>query len=271
MNTILLIGAGNMGFSMLRGWLSALDDRYRFIVADPAAGPRFATLEAAERARISAVTDLDELPSDTRPNAVIFATKPDGVCNAIKQVRGQLTSEAVLISVAAGLQIGQMRQSAPAGQPIARVMPNIGALVGQSASAGITSSDTTARQRALVERLFQALGQFTWLSSEDDMHVVTAISGSGPAYFFAMCEAMIAAAVENGLDKGIAETLVHATCAAAGGLIKQTPDAALLRHQVTSPGGTTAAGLEALGQNEGLRTVVASAVRAARRRSIEMG
>ncbi|MDO6729594.1 pyrroline-5-carboxylate reductase [Marinovum sp. 2_MG-2023] len=270
MKTILLVGAGNMGFSMLRGWLQSLDDTYRFVVADPMAGPRLERLDAGVRARLLTVVELKNLPADMRPDAVVFATKPDGVCAAIETIHSHLLPETVLVSVAAGLQIAQMRKSAPGNQPIVRVMPNIGALIGQSASAGIASEQTNADQSALVEVLFRALGHFTWLRSEDEMHVVTAVSGSGPAYFFAMCEAMIASAIENGLSRDVAETLVLATCSAAGGLIEQTPNAALLREQVTSPGGTTAAGLAALARDAALQTVIASAIDAARKRSIEM-
>ena len=270
MKTILLVGAGNMGFAMLKGWLQAMDDTYRFVVVDPVAGPRCTALTNPNGSPVVAVSDTDELTLDLQPAAAVFATKPDGICHAIAGMRDLLSADTVLISVAAGLQISQIRQGSVVDNPIIRVMPNIGALVGQSASAGIASADTTAPQQALVELLFQALGRFTWLTAEEDMHVVTAVSGSGPAYFFAMCEAMIQAAMEHGLDRQVAEALVHATCSAAGALIAETPDATLLRQQVTSPGGTTAAGLTALAHDDGLRMIVARAVDAARKRSVEM-
>ncbi|GAA6209868.1 pyrroline-5-carboxylate reductase [Cognatishimia sp. WU-CL00825] len=270
MNTILLVGAGNMGFSMLQGWLRMLDDSDRFVVVDPAAGPRLETLQPAQRARILALSDLAELPDDTQLSAAIFATKPNNVCDAVGQIRDRLSPETVLISVAAGLGIKDICQSAAPGQAVVRVMPNIGALIGRSASAGFASATTDKAQSDLVKLLFDALGHFTWLQSEEDMHLVTAVSGSGPAYFFAMCEAMIDVAMDSGLERDVAETLVHATCAAAGGLIDRTPDATTLRKQVTSPGGTTAAGTEALAKNDSLRTVMAKAIHAARQRSIEM-
>lgn len=270
MKTIILVGAGNMGFSMLAGWLRTLDDTYRFAVVDPVAQSRCCELTNPDGTPIIAVADVAELDADLAPAAVIFATKPGGICDAVLRMRDRFLPDTVLISVAAGLKIDQIREASSFSSAVVRVMPNIGAMVGKSASAGIGSSDTTAMQRALVELLFTALGQFTWLNSEDDMHAVTAVSGSGPAYFFALCEAMIAAAMENGLDRDVAETLVHATCAAAGGLVDQTPNATLLRQQVTSPGGTTAAGLEALAENDGLQVVVARAIDAARKRSIEM-
>lgn len=269
-STILLVGAGNMGFSMLQGWLTKLGDGYRFAVVDPAAGPQLATLSQQDRQRILAMSNLDQLPRDLPLSAVVLATKPNAVGDVAAQLRNQLSPDTVLISVAAGLKIMDIRRNARNDQPIVRVMPNIGALIGQSASAGFASENTTTEQAELVEALFQALGHISWLKSEDEMHLVTALSGSGPAYFFALCEAMIEVAVEKGLDRDVAKTLVHATCAAAGGLIDQTPDATKLRLQVTSPGGTTAAGTAALAKDDALQNVVASAILAAQRRSIEM-
>lgn len=269
MNNILLIGAGNMGFAMLEGWLNAVDETHRFAVVDPVATSRCASLVNPDGTPLLAVAELEMLTSDLRFDAAVFATKPGGVCAAIEALGDVLAANTALISVAAGLPMDEIQKGH--ARPVIRVMPNIGAMVGQSASAGIASDRVTAAQKVLVETLFRALGGFAWLTSEEDMHVVTAVSGSGPAYFFAMCEAMIDAAVDNGLERGVAETLVNGTCTAAGLLISKTPDAVQLRRQVTSPGGTTAAGLDALAQGDGLRSVVANAVAAARKRSIEMG
>lgn len=270
MKTILLVGAGNMGFSMLKGWVGALGSTYRFVVVDPAAGPRCAELKNPNGTAVAVAPEVSELSADLNPAAVIFATKPGGVCGAVEALRAHLIPETVLVSVAAGLQISDIAANAPTDQPIVRVMPNIGALIGESASAGFSSSETPGVLKALVAELFQAIGHFTWLASEEDMHTVTAVSGSGPAYFFAMCEAMIAAAMENGLSREVAATLVNATCVAAGGLIAETPDPELLRKRVTSPGGTTAAGLQAFATDDALQSVITSAVDAARNRSIAM-
>jgi len=270
MKTILLVGAGNMGFAMLSGWLTSLASTYNFIVLDPAAAPRLATLSSAIKASTTAFGRPDELPADLQLDAIVLATKPDSVCSALQSLSKYLQQETVIVSVAAGLSIDQIRKTTTIDNPTVRVMPNIGAMVGHSASAGFASPNTLQNQLRTVQTLFDALGRFVWLDNEKEMHTVTAVSGSGPAYFFALCEAMIAAACENGLSPAVAAELVHTTCSAAGRLLEETPDSALLREQVTSPNGTTAAGLAALGQNEQLQRSISMAIQAARQRSMEM-
>lgn len=269
MKTVLLIGAGNMGFAMLNGWIRGLGTEYRFVVVDPMVGPAISEMEIGDSDPVTHYQHVSELPAALSPAAVILATKPDGLVDALKALAHQLEPETVVISVAAGKSIKHIREGTTADQPIVRVMPNIGALATQSVSAGFPS-ETTMAHRTLVDKLFRSIGDFTWLSCEDEMHAVTAVSGSGPAYFFAMCEAMIAATIETGVDINTARTLVLGTCRSAAALLETIPDATLLRERVTSPNGTTAAGLAALDKEDGLQRLISEAVDAARRRSIEM-
>lgn len=270
MQTILLVGTGNMGRSMLDGWLQSIGDDFHFIVVDPYAEDALKALQAQSGAKFEHYANASLLPKECAPVAVVLAVKPDMLIGLLDEIKSVLLPETLLISVAAGKSIAYIQEGAGGDQPVARVMPNIGALVGQSVSAGICSENAPDDAKRIVEIMFDAIGQFSWLDAEDDIHAVTAISGSGPAYFFAICEAIIGAAIENGLSPQVAEELVLGTCQSAGALLKQTPDAAKLRQQVTSPNGTTAAGLAALGTSNRLKTVMTDAVNAAKQRSIEM-
>ncbi len=207
------------------------------------------------------------VPKDLEASALFLATKPQMIPGAVQSLKAQIKPETLLVSVAAGVTIDAIKGVLAAPQPVVRAMPNIGAMVGRSASAAFGSPDVTETQIELVNELFSAVGQLTWLQAENDLHVVTAVSGSGPAYFFAMCEAMIKAAQAEGLSEEVAKSLVLDTISASGRLLDETPDPTHLRKIVTSPNGTTAAGLTRLGLDDALNKLTAQAIVAAKKRS----
>lgn len=231
---------------------------------------------------------------DAAENAayVVVAVKPgdvDAVTNEIAEGFGRADNdsvEKVIVSVAAGVSTGFYEAKLPAGTPVIRVMPNAPMVVGGGVSALAAGSYATAEQLREVEVLFDAVGQVL-VVPEAQMDAVTAVSGSGPAYFFLLAEALVDAGVAAGLPRHVATNLaahtmagsaamllerVEAQAAAAGPAVGAAMDTspAALRATVTSPGGTTAAGLAEL-ERGGLRAAVAAAVDAAKTRSEQLG
>ncbi|MEO9780423.1 MAG: pyrroline-5-carboxylate reductase [Sedimentitalea sp.] len=272
MDSILLVGAGRMGGAMLRGWISAMGSGYHFVALDPHAGPSLADIgnEPVPGSRFTYVAQIKDLPPNLHPKVVVLATKPQQVNQAITDLGDCIVSDTVVVSVAAGVSTQSISGAAFTDAAIVRVMPNIGALVGSAVSAGFALPETLPHQKALVEELFASVGQMIWLDREEDMHLATAVSGSGPAYYFAFCEAMIAAAETEGLPSDIARALAIGTVTSAGQLLTRKPDPTHLRETVTSPNGTTAAGLGALLSNGELKRLSHDAVRAAAMRSREL-
>jgi pyrroline-5-carboxylate reductase len=174
--------------------------------------------------------------------------------------------------VIAGKTIADLRERFPAPRAFVRVMPNTPAAVGRGAAAGAANGEVSAVQRGWTERLMRAVGLFEWVEDEALIDAVTALSGSGPAYVFALVEAMAEAGAAIGLPGDLAMRLARATVEGAGELMAREPQtpAAALRQNVTSPGGTTAAALGVLKATDGLDALVARAVRAARDRAREL-
>jgi pyrroline-5-carboxylate reductase len=174
--------------------------------------------------------------------------------------------------VMAGKTIGDIEARLPNARNIVRVMPNTPAAVGRGAAAGAANGGVTPLQRAWTERLMRAVGMFDWLADESLIDAVTALSGSGPAYVFAMVEAMAKAGEAVGLPADLAMRLARATVEGAGELLYREPEvsAAQLRINVTSPAGTTAAALEVLQAPDGLGALMTRAAAAAHRRAGEL-
>lgn len=203
---------------------------------------------------------------------VILAVKPQLIEGVAAAIGGVLPSGCVVVSVAAGVPIATLRNALGDSRPgLIRVMPNTPALKGVGATGLYADPDCSTRQRKLVRGVFETVGRVYEIGEESLMDVVTAVSGSGPAYFFALTEALARAGTEAGLAADVAEGLAAQTAAGAGAMLLDSDvDTAELRRRVTSPGGTTEAGLEALDRN-GLERIVASAVSAAVRRGRELG
>lgn len=271
MQSILLVGAGKMGSAMLRGWLANLDQSTRFVVLDPNTGPDLAKADHAPDDRSLYFKNVSDLPAGFVPDIIVLATKPQMVQSVVQALRSHIGQETTLVSVAAGVHCDTIKTAVPDGTAVVRVMPNIGALVGHSVSAAFACADTSDRQKTHVSALFKAIGEMTWLSSEEDLHLATAVSGSGPAYYFAFCEAMIDAAQDRGLPPETARLLAIGTVTAAGQLLANDPDPTKLREMVTSPNGTTAAGLDALTADGVMALTARNTLDAAAKRSRELG
>ena len=250
---IWLLGCGNMGGALLVRWLAE------------GMGP-VAVIDPAPRALPEGVAAAAE-PPQGRPDVLVLAVKPQVWRAAAAPLADRIGPLTLVFSVMAGVTTADIAAVFP-GSAIIRAMPNTPAAIGQ----GVTALFTTAGDLAegAAEALFSAAGTTVWLENESDFDAVTAISGSGPAYVFAFIEALAAAGEAAGLEPELAERLARATVTGAAALAAgDAAPAATLRERVTSPGGTTAAGLAVL--TPGLKPLVAATVTAAAARSRELG
>jgi pyrroline-5-carboxylate reductase len=252
---IWLIGCGNMGGALLRRWLA--EGLGPVTVIDPAA-----------RNLPPGVAALAKPPETGKPDIVVLAVKPQAWAPAVLPLAGRLGPMTLVISVMAGIKTVDLARLFP-GAGIVRAMPNTPAQVGHGATALFTTDGDIVQGAA--EALFQPVGQTVWLTDEAQFDAVTALSGSGPAYVFHFIEALAKAGEAAGLEPAMAMRLARQTLIGAAALAAQdaaTP-AATLRERVTSPGGTTAAGLSVL--MPGLTPLLEQVIAAAAARSKALG
>ncbi|TAN08772.1 MAG: pyrroline-5-carboxylate reductase [Rhodanobacteraceae bacterium] len=204
-------------------------------------------------------------------DCVLLAVKPQVMRTACATLAGPLRdAHPLIVSIAAGIRIAQLERLLGAQHAIVRCMPNTPALVGAGAAGLCANGHVDAAQHALAERILGAAGIVRWVDDEAQMDTVTALSGSGPAYFFLLVEALEDAAVELGLPRATARALAAQTCLGAGRMLAESSEtAAQLRQRVTSPHGTTEAALATF-EHGGLRTLVQAALTAAKQRGAAM-
>jgi len=265
-HTIAFVGGGNMARALIRGLVgTATVPADQIIAADPD-GSKLRSLE--QELGIRCTSDNAEAVEEA--NVVVLATKPQVFAQLLPGVAAVLGSNTLLISVAAGIPTGLIERALPAGTRVVRTMPNTPALVGAGATAIAAGSLATEEDLTLAEILFRSVG-ISVRVPEAQLDAVTGLSGSGPAYVFAMIEALRDAGVREGLPEETALELASQTVFGAARLLRdenESPE--VLRQRVTSPGGTTRAGLDALSE-AGFAEAILGAVRAATRRSVELG
>ncbi len=262
--SLVLAGAGKMGGAMLAGWLDAGLDPRRTTIVDPVPARPIVDLCAERGIALN--------PTAPEPGAVlVLGIKPQGLDTAAP---GSTGSSAATRSSSRSWPARPSRISAAgcrAARAIVRAMPNLPASIGRGATGACASPEVTPAQRAAAEALLAANGAVAWLADEAQIDAVTAVSGSGPAYVFLLAETLAEAGIAAGLEPEVARSLARATVAGAGALLDASPaEAAELRRNVTSPGGTTAAALEVLMRPDGLGALMREAVAAARRRAGEL-
>lgn len=266
---LVLVGAGKMGGAILEGWLRGGVPAGSIHVVEPDAA-RAASLR--ETHGVHTASSLDEVPGDLAPAAVILAVKPQTMGEVAPLARRLLAPGTVVVSVAAGTRVASFEAMLGQDASIVRAMPNTPAAVGRGVSVLYANARTSAEQRELAAGLMGAVGETLWIEDEEQMHVVTALSGGGPAYVFLLIEALGAAGERLGLPAGLAERLARLTVCGSGELAWQSPSpAAQLRKDVTSPGGTTAEALRVLMAEDGLSPLLERALAAAASRSRELG
>ncbi len=264
--TLLLAGAGKMGGAMLSGWLDRGLDPRQIIVQDPGPPPEVAAVIAKHGITCTQVAALD------KPPAVILAAVKPQVMDQVFPPLGKLAGpETVVLSIAAGKTISSFEKHLPEGAAVVRAMPNTPAAIGRGITVCCPNARVTAAQRETCQSLLSAVGEVGWVDDEKLMDAVTAVSGSGPAYVFLLAECLAEAGRAVGLDAELSKKLANATVSGAGELLRQSGiEAATLRQNVTSPGGTTAAALAVLMADDGLKPLMAKAVEAAERRGREL-
>jgi pyrroline-5-carboxylate reductase len=258
---IVLVGFGNMGQALARGWLAAGLD-VTISVVDPVS-------EARARAGALGMTAFTDSAGPVGPvDVAVLAVKPNQIADALTA----LPECGLYLSIAAGRSIADVANVVGDSAAIIRCMPNTPAAIGRGVSVLTANTRASQPDRELASRLMSAVGTVEWIDDEGDMDAVTAVSGSGPAYVFLLIECLTRAAVDAGLDTALAERLATATVSGAGAYAAaSSSDAASLRRQVTSPNGTTAAALDVLCREDALRRLIREAVAAAARRSRELG
>ncbi len=264
--TIAFIGGGNMGRALMAGLIAGGMPAGNIHVADP-----------SEEQRRSLVDDLGVTVHDDNAEAaraadvLVVAVKPQIMDEVLASVARAIDGDTLVISVAAGLPIERIRKGLGGHDRIVRAMPNTPALY-QAGMTGLAAGDgvnDTDRKRA--SEVLEAAGEVAWVEDEALMDVVTALSGSGPAYFFSLVEQLIAAGTRAGLPEETAARLARQTAYGAGTMMARSDvPAGELRARVTSPGGTTAAALESLSGND-FERIIDEAVRAAVERGRELG
>jgi pyrroline-5-carboxylate reductase len=267
MNTsIAFIGGGNMARSIIGGLLRQGVDRSRLHVSEPYEPTR--TALAAELS----LDVLDDNVQVAKAGQVwLFAVKPQvmkAVCAELRETAQ--AQRPLIISIAAGITATQLDAWLGGNLPVVRVMPNTPALLGAGANGLYANARVDGGQKQIVEHLFQATGLCTWIDDEALMDTVTALSGSGPAYVFLLCEAMQAAAEKQGLPADAARALAVQTFVGAAKMLSESGEPAdVLRQRVTSPNGTTHAAVTAFEQG-GLRALVQTALDAATARGMAL-
>jgi pyrroline-5-carboxylate reductase len=266
--TLLLAGVGNMGHALLAGWLQGGLDPGRIVVQDPAPQPHIR--QELEARRIPVHAKIEALPEP--PAVVLVAVKPQVVDEVLPVLAKLAGTGTVVVSIAAGRSIASLSACLPEGTAVVRAMPNTPASVGRGITVAVGNAHVGAGQRDACDRLLRAVGEVAWIDDEGLMDAVTAVSGSGPAYVFHLAECLAEAGVAAGLAPALARQLARATVAGAGELLHRSVlDAATLRRNVTSPGGTTAAALDVLmAESGGMPGLMRSAVAAAAQRSREL-
>jgi pyrroline-5-carboxylate reductase len=262
---IVLVGFGNMGQALVRGWLAKGRDASTIAVVDamPAARAVAAQLGVAADERLG--------PAAHGVDVVVLAVKPNQLADVLPKCGALAREGAVILSIAAGKTIAAIEKGLGEGVAIVRAMPNTPAAIGQGIAALVANAAVTRVQRTLCGELLGAVGAVAWLDDERHMDAVTAISGSGPAYVFLLIECLEQAAVELGLDAALAKQLAIATVAGAGAFAASAAETpAELRRRVTSPNGTTQAALDVLMGKQGMRELLVRATEAAARRSREL-
>ena len=263
MITIAFLGAGNIAQAIMGGMLANGMENNQLWAFDPSPTCMKWVLDQG----INAAASNDEAIANA--NVIMLCVKPNVLLDALTKINVD-TSGKLFVSVAAGITTEMIASRLSESTQIVRCMPNTPALIQAGMTALFATETVSDQQRDITEKVMNAVGHVVWVEREDELDAVTAVSGSGPAYFFLMMESMIAAAEDIGLSNALSRKLVIQTAMGAAKLAEQsTDDPTVLREKVTSPGGTTEAAIEYY-LNQNFKNIIAGAISAAHLRSIEM-
>ena len=262
---LVLVGAGKMGAAMAQGWLAAGLPASSLTIIEPNPSSELASFAADQGVGLNSQIAAP-------PDMLVLAVKPQSLDQAAPQIAALAGKDTLLLSIIAGKTVANLLARLPQARAVVRAMPNTPAAIGRGVTAAFANPDANPEQRRWCERLLGAVGTFFWIDDEGAIDAVTAISGSGPAYVFALTEALAAAAERLGLPAELSMNLARGTVEGAAELMRResTTSPETLRRNVTSPAGTTAAALAVLQGREGLNELMAKATAAARARAAEM-
>lgn len=272
---IALVGHGKMGASLLTQWRAVATARFpdhRFVVIDPHMGPEACAASDTAKPGPGVPLFLSEAPpvERSRFDLVILAVKPQLLEAAAPDYVARLAPGGFFASIAAGASIARLK-ALTGDAPVIRIMPNLPAAIGRGVSGLCADSLATESQKAVVQTLMEAVGSIVWVEGEDQLDRLTAIAGSGPGYVFEIARAYVAAATALGFSPDVARTLVLDTLTGSLDMAAQSSlSLAELRDSVTSKGGTTAAGLDALNGDGSLDFLLASTLSAAHARAVAL-
>lgn len=264
--SITFIGGGNMARSLIGGLIQKGLSAEKIKVSEPVT-----SLAEGLAKDFSVATFSDNADACATSNIWVFAVKPQVIKTVCQQLSSLAqTNKPLIVSIAAGITSQQLNLWLGGNMPVVRIMPNTPALLGAGASGLFANAHVGTEQKQHAQDLMQATGITVWIESENLMDVVTAVSGSGPAYVFLLAEAMQAAGVAQGLSPEASRLLTNQTLLGAARMLSETTEAAdVLRQRVTSPGGTTQAAIESF-ETQGFRSIVSSAIEAATQRGREL-
>lgn len=262
---VLIVGGGAMGQAFVKG-LSSPGNNYECAVVEK----QSLNSTKVKGFGVKVFGSVDEVgldPQWSQPGVCVIAVKPIDVASVGTELKKWLPNECVIISIAAGMSIASLHETFNK-YPVVRAMPNIAASKLMSATAICSADEVTETQLQNAREVLDTLGSVVRVS-EEKMNLVTAISGSGPAYFFLLAELMIEAAKQNGMSVEIAHKLVSQTFRGAAAMVEESGSFSSLRKLVTSPGGTTQAAIETM-DSKGFGSLVSTAIAAAMSRSYEL-
>ncbi len=263
---LVLLGAGQMGGAMMEGWLAAGIVPTQLVIFDPAPAKDILTL--IKNHGLSHNPDVGTL---SNVEVILTAVKPQIMDKALETVLPLKDQKPLILSIAAGKTIESFEKHFGGDASIIRTIPNTPAAVGRGITAMAANGNVTEAQTRLAKTLLASIGDVVTVANENQIDAVTGLSGSGPAYVFYMTECLAKAGQAQGLDSELAMKLARATVEGAGELMRATgTDATTLRENVTSPNGTTHAGLAVLMAKDGLETLIEKTVDAATKRSKEL-
>lgn len=262
------IGGGHMATALIGGLIEAGLPANHIHVCDPDDAARQRLIQTYGVHTAPAITaDIDQMDW---VDGVILAVKPQVLADVLPEVAAIMRPGQWLMSTIAGARLSTLQAGLDEGVAVIRSMPNTPALIGAGITGLVAGKGVSANQRRQAETIMTSVGQVLWFDDETMLDAVTAVSGSGPAYFFALAEHLTSAAINAGLTPNQARQLVHQTAAGAGQMLARSDlDAAALRTQVTSPGGTTEAALSVLNEGQ-LAALIDRAVQAARARAHDL-
>ena len=268
MNKILLIGCGHMGSALLSAWHKKTSNY--FTIIDP---QQYNKLNKLYKKRVSAFNDFDKIKNTQYFDIIIFAIKPQIATKVMRKFIGLKYNKKVLfVSIIAGKKISFFNNFLPRNNQFVRVMPNMPSMVEEGVSCLVTNKNTSKQNKNIVTDLFGKIGKIYWLSSEKELDKVTAISGSGPGYYFLFIDLLEKAAVKLGFTRKIAKELVYQTAfGSVKLLINNSKSAEKLTNDIAIKGGTTEAAIRFFKKNNQLKNMINKAVKAAHKRAIELG